>query len=76
METNDISIPYATRHCGLKHVYYTKKEAIEEVNKQISQYHHKRYYYRCEFCGWYHLSKHKKKLKKYEIKSMNIVIWR
>jgi hypothetical protein len=62
----------ASTSCGAKKVYYSEKEAKFARENEIARAGIPIYYYKCEYCGWYHLSHSKRKRKVYTIKSAGI----
>lgn len=58
--------------CAHKLVYYTKSQAYKAVRDQHRLYQHKLYFYLCETCGFWHLSKSSHKKKRYVIRTEGI----
>lgn len=65
---------YAYRHCGCKVVYYTRTQARKAIKEKRLKFGNRLYSYRCEFCGWWHLSTADHKRKKYVVEGQ--AFWR
>lgn len=63
------------KDCGLKKVYYKEKDAKREAKEQTLRFSAKMYYYQCDYCHWWHLSKRDHRRKRYVIKSAGIVFY-
>jgi len=59
--------------CGNKKVYYKEKDAKLAMQEAVVRLQRRMYYYRCEYCGFFHLSRFPYKTKRRVIRSAGIV---
>jgi hypothetical protein len=61
--------------CGRKRVYYRRSQALHAIKLSYKKYGTRMYFYECPWCGWWHLSKHDHRRKRYTIRTMGLTFY-
>lgn len=64
-----------TTTCKNKRIYYTKQAACRAIKADMLHFQERMYFYECEHCGFYHLSRRKRKRRRFRIRTAGITFF-